>query len=340
MARRAAIDKPLPLTESVTGMNTPVSARAPLLSLPTPRRSSGLLRGALLLLLALLPLHSGCAAFVENVRPVIYGKTAKDNYERGLRSLRGESYQDAAKYFQHVMNNYSLSRWATLSELGLADAALGRESYTEAIDSYQAFMRSHPSHESTTSGYCSFKVAEAYHKQIPGDFFLLPPSYEKDQGAVYDAMRQLAKFVDEYGDTKYAEKARKLYAETVRRLADHELYVARFYLDRDRTQAAIWRLEYVVDKYPGARREAEVLLLLGQVYLKQKKPREARDTFRRLRVEHPADYRAQQAQLYLDYIARNFPNLPPPGELPKRKAPAKALEEYPEEEIPDPSPAG
>ena len=70
------------------------------------------------------------------------------------------------------------------------------------------------------------------------------------------------------------------------------------------------------------------------------KPREARDTFRRLRVEHPADYRAQQAQLYLDYIARNFPNLPPPGELPKRKAPAKALEEYPEEEIPDPSPAG
>ena len=94
MARRAAIDKPLPLTESVTGMNTPVSARAPLLSLPTPRRSSGLLRGALLLLLALMPLHSGCAAFVENVRPVIYGKTAKDNYERA-RTLAQQALAQA-----------------------------------------------------------------------------------------------------------------------------------------------------------------------------------------------------------------------------------------------------
>ena len=323
------------MTESVTGMHM------------TPPRHTGVspVRCQAIGLLALLGLASvtlgasGCASFVENVRPVIYGKTAEDNYNRGQRSMRGEAYQDAAKYFQHVINNFALSRWATLSELGLADAAFGRESYTEAIDAYQAFMRSHPSHESTTSGYCAYRVAEAYHKQIPGDFFILPPSYEKDQGAVYDAMRSLAKFVDEYGDTKYAEKARRLYAETVRRLADHELYVARFYLDRDRPQAATWRLEYVVDKYPGARREAEVLLLLGQVYLKQKKPREARDTFRRLRIEHPQDYRSQQAQLYLEYIARNFPDLPPPGELPKRKAPPKVLEEYPEEELPDPNAA-
>ena len=34
---------------------------------------------------------AGCATFVENVRPVTYGKSAKDNYERGLRSMRGES---------------------------------------------------------------------------------------------------------------------------------------------------------------------------------------------------------------------------------------------------------
>ncbi|MCS6912397.1 MAG: outer membrane protein assembly factor BamD [Myxococcales bacterium] len=261
----------------------------------------------------------GCSSFIENIRPVIYGKTAEENYRRGLRALRGESYQDAAKYFQYVRQNWGFSKWATLSELGLADAAMGRQSYIEAIDGYKGFIRSHPSHEKTLDGYCAFKIGEAYYKQIPSDFFLLPPSYEKDQGPVHDAMRELASFLDEHGKSPYAPQARKLYADVLRRLADHELYVARYYLGQNKPQAAIWRLEYVVNHYPGARREPEVLLLLGQVYLKQNKPFEARDTFRRLRIEHPHDFRAAQAQLYLDYIARRYPNLPAPQPLPPRR---------------------
>src|SRR5262245_172338 len=46
---------------------------------------------ATLVLLAAAVVASGCASFVENLRPVIYGKTAKDNYERGVRSMKGES---------------------------------------------------------------------------------------------------------------------------------------------------------------------------------------------------------------------------------------------------------
>lgn len=274
--------------------------------------------GCLLLFLAVAPL-SGCATFIENIRPVIFGKTAQDNYERGVRAMKGESYQDATRYFQYVRQNFGFSKWATLAELGLADAAFGREAYIEAIDGYKAFMRSHPSHEMTVNGYAAFRIGEAYYKQIPSDFFILPPSYEKDQGPVMDAMRELRTFLDEHGKSTYARRAREMYADSVRRLADHELYVARYYLDRNRPQAAIWRLEYVVAQYPYARREPEVLLLLGQVYLKQEKPSEARDTFRRLTIEHPRDYRAAQARLYLDYITQKYPALPPPKALPKRQ---------------------
>lgn len=289
------------------------------MTFPTCLRQSGTPMRALFL--AVLLGLSSCAQFVENIRPVIFGKTAQDNYERGMRSLRGESYQDAAKYFQYVKDHFGFSKWSTLAELGLADAAFGKEAYIEAIDGYKAFMLGHPSHEQVVSGYAAFRIGEAYYKQVPSDFFLLPPSYEKDQGAVLDAMRELEGYLDKYGDSKYATQARKMFAETIRHLADHELYVARYYLDKNRPQAAIWRLEYVVNKYPGARREPEVLMLLGRVYLKQDKPREARDTFRRLRIEYPNDYHAAQAQLFLDYIARNFGNLPPPGDLPPRRRP-------------------
>lgn len=255
---------------------------------------------------------SGCAQFVENFRPVIYGKTAKDNYERGVRSMKGESFLDADKYFRFIRENYPTSRYVAWAELGMADSAFGRDAFIEAIDAYKGFTAAHPNHTKTKDGYCAYKVGEAYYKQIPGDWFLVPPSYEKDQGPVLDAARELCDFLDHYGNSPYADNARKLFAETIQRLADHELYVARYYLERDRAQAAIWRLEYVVTEYPGARREAEVLLLLGQVYLKQDKARDARDTFRRIVLQYPDDIRAKQAQVYLDYLAKRYTTLPPP----------------------------
>jgi outer membrane protein assembly factor BamD len=263
----------------------------------------------------------GCASFVENFRPIIYGKTAKENYEKGIRSMKGESHLDAAKYFNYVKQNYPTSRWVPWAELGLADSAMGREAYIEAIDGYKAFISAHPRHAKTVDGYCAFKVGEAYVKQIPSDWFLVPPSYEKDQGPVLDAQRELADFLNRYGASAYGDLARKLLSDVIQRLADHELYVARFYLNRNRPKAAIWRLEYVVQEYPRARRDAEVLMLLGQVYLKQDNPSDARDAFRRLVIEHPDDHRAELAKIYLKYIADRFGNLPPPQPLGPRKLP-------------------
>jgi outer membrane protein assembly factor BamD len=282
-------------------------------------------------LLGVVLLGTGCAAFVENFRPVIYGKTAKDNYEKGIRSLKGESSLDAGKYFNYVRQNWPTSRWVPWAELGLADSAFTREAYIEAIDGYKTFIASHPRHPKTVDGYCAFKIGESYFKQIPSDWFLLPPSYEKDQGPVIDAQRELTSFLDRHGQSSYAEGGRRLLADVIQRLADHELYVARYYLERGRTKAAIWRLEFVVREYPRARRDAEVLLLLGQVYLKQGEPKEARDAFRRLVIEHPEDYRVAQAQVYLDYIATRFGDLPPPAPLAPRKGPGQGRSQVPDD---------
>ncbi len=102
--------------------------------LPVPARHR--LLGALsrcLLVFALGASTSGCAAFIENFRPIIYGKTAKENYEKGIRSMKGESHLDAAKYFNYVRQTYPTSRWVPWAELGLADSAMGRQAYIEAI---------------------------------------------------------------------------------------------------------------------------------------------------------------------------------------------------------------
>jgi outer membrane protein assembly factor BamD len=233
--------------------------------------------------------------------------TAQQNYDAGIKELKSNNWLSAKQYFQHVKTQFGFSKWATLAELGVADANLAGEKFQEAIDAYKQFIKAHPSHERTLDGYAAYKIGECYYKQIPTDWFLAPPSYEKDQGPVNDALRELSGFVEQYPESPYAAPARDKMGDCTRRLADHELYVARFYLNRGKPYAAIGRLEGVIKDFPGAKREPETLMLLGQTYLKMEKPDRARQTFQKLANEHPEDYRAAKARLYIQYIDRKFP---------------------------------
>ncbi len=233
--------------------------------------------------------------------------TAQQNYEAGIKELKSSNWMSAKQYFQHVKSQFGFSKWATLAELGVADSNLAGEKFQEAIDGYKQFIKAHPSHERTQDGYAAYKIGESYYKQIPTDWILSPPSYEKDQGPVNDALRELTTFVDQYPESPYAAPARQKMGDCIRRLADHELYVARFYLDRGKPYAAIGRLEGVIKDYPGAQREPETLMLLGQTYLKMDKFDRAKQAFQKLAESHPDDFRATKAKLYIQYIETKFP---------------------------------
>lgn len=249
-----------------------------------------------------------CAESASNffrTTPTFYS-SAQQNYERGARELKAKNWLTAEAYFKHVRSTFGFSKWATLSELGLADADFGQEKYMEAIDGYKAFIKAHPGNEHVQDGYAAYRIGLAYYKEIPSDFFIMPPSYEKDQGPVLDALRELSAFADQYGDSVYAPEARKLIGDCVKRLTDHELYVARFYLHANKPYAAIGRLEGVIKDYPASQREAEIMLLLGKTYLKMEKPVEARATFQKLATQHPDDYRAEKARLYIQFIDKRY----------------------------------
>jgi outer membrane protein assembly factor BamD len=264
------------------------------------------------LCVALFGLASGCVETnLFRTAPYFY-PTAEKNYVQGARELKAGNWIVAEQYFQHIKSAFAFSRWAALAELGICDTEMGREKYVEAADDYKAFLRAHPSHERVLDGYVAFRIGESFYKQIPSDWFIMPPSHEKDQGPVIEALRELGAFKEQYAESSYREKAQKYYDDCVKRLADHELYVANFYLKLGKPVAAIARLEYVVKKYPGARREPETLLLLGRTLLKMDKPKEARVAFLKIIEEHPTDYRAEKARLYVQFIEQRFPTLVDP----------------------------
>ena len=106
---------------------------------------------------------------------------------------------------------------------------------------------------------------------------------------------------------------RLLLADVTGRLIKHELYVARFYLNKDNYEACISRVEYAVRNYSSrasvggdvpddAGLEPEALVLLGETYLKMHKWHEARESFSAIVLHFPRSHRIEQARRYLEFM--------------------------------------
>jgi outer membrane protein assembly factor BamD len=277
----------------------------------------------------------GCATSDEESKPVTYSLTAKQNYEKGLAELKDENFPEAQKYFQFVKQKYPFSKFAVLAELGIADTQFARGNYVEAIDSYKSFTRLHPTHEKVEDGYVAFRIVESYFKDMPEDVWLLPPSYEKDQSAIIDAQREVEDFRKKFPTSPYLKKAEDIRREVLKRLVDHEVYVARFYLKGDHPRAAALRLEGAIRRYPGSGREPELLFSLGETYLNMCDPQRAKDTFARVVSEHGAAPQARRSELYLQHITQRY------GTEPRCKTPQPAATPAATPPLsPPPSPAG
>jgi outer membrane protein assembly factor BamD len=254
----------------------------------------------------------GCAESDEDSKPVTYSLTAKQNYDKGMAELKDESYAEAKKYFQFVKQKFPFSKYATMAELALADTQYAQGNYTESIESYKSFARLHPTHEKVEDGYIAFRISESYYRDMPEDLWIMPPSYEKDQSAVLDAQRELESFHKRFPDSPYSKKVQDMRQEVLKRLVDHEVYVARFYLKTDHPKAAAMRLEGAIQRYPGSGREPELLYSLGETYLHMNDPLRAKETFNRVIAEHGEAPQARRSELYLEYINRRYGANPAP----------------------------
>jgi outer membrane protein assembly factor BamD len=241
-----------------------------------------------------------------------YTADAKRAYEEGLKEFQSRNWIESQALMREVKRKYSYSKYARLAELRIADADFEQEKYAEAIRGYRQFVHDHRSDVDEVS-YARSRIAEAQYSQI-SESFLLPTADERDQAVILDAFKELKSYVHDYPNAKESQTIRELLKEVTARLMRHELYVARFYLQRDNFEAAVLRVQYAMRTFaapPSARDpggdidsglEAEALLLLGEVYLKMHKFVDARESFNVLLRDYPKSPLTVQANNYLVYM--------------------------------------
>jgi outer membrane protein assembly factor BamD len=256
-----------------------------------------------------LPL-SACASFGTFVGQeggeVKFATDADANMHKGDEAMNAKNYAEAASYFEFVKTKYPYLETAKLAELRLADSDYERDRFIEARDRYQNFVRLHPTHARVD--YAAFRAALTHYKEIPSDFFLLPPASEKDQVEVRNALTAMVEFTRNHPGSEYIAEAKKVLDEVKLRLAEHEMYVADFYSKRNRWPAVVTRLNVVARDYSGIGLDERVSFGLYDAYLKLNDPSKAKEALQRYADKFPE---APSARKALKLIA-SLPNTPAP----------------------------
>lgn len=258
--------------------------------------SKNFIRACILAVAATVALGASACGGKSGGGAVEYSVSAQKNYDKGLKELDAKDWVAASKYFGFIKSRFPYSKYAVLAELRLADAEFGAEQYLEAIDSYRLFIRFHPTHEMVANGYATFRIGDGYAKQLSGDFWLFPPSYEKDQSSTEDAANELKTFLDKYPDSPYRAKAKEILVKVGKRLADHEWYVARYYWDRGKPMGTVIRLRRLLERYRGVGYDEEALWLLGRAYIAVAMNDRARGVWQELVEKFPKGSRAGDAR--------------------------------------------
>jgi outer membrane protein assembly factor BamD len=251
----------------------------------TPGSRVGLIFARLIpLVLVLTPL--GCASDDLSADSALdYSENAKRAYERGMHALETSNWEAVDELMNEVRRKYAYSRYARLAELRIADASYRQELYAEAISGYKSFVHDYPNDPEVP--YARYAVAKAQYDSV-SQSALLPPLEERDLASVNDALDSIQNYLGDYPTSKYNKELTYMLAVVMGLLARHELYVARFYLARDNFKAASTRVEYALKTFDRSGLEPEALVLLAEIYMKQKEPAQAKMVLERVLKEYPA----------------------------------------------------
>ncbi len=236
----------------------------------------------------------------EALPSVSYEQTAESNWLKGETAFKDEEYLTAQRYYAYVRSKYPYSRFAVLSDLRIGDCQFERKKYIEAIDTYQNFVRLHPTHSKVP--YAMYRTGVCYYEQIPTDWFMLPPSEEKDQSAVRDTERALRAYVDRFPKDENQKDAQKVLKDVRKRLMAHERYVADFYRKLDKDRAYVGRLEVIRAKFADVGLDDELLLEIAEVYWRIGEKEKAKQAIEELKKKFPASPKRGDAEALLTKI--------------------------------------
>lgn len=164
--------------------------------------------------------------------------------EEGISRIRSSH---ADQYWEKVVNEvneyrsrYPYTQYAPEAEMLQADAYFQSSRYPEAVASYEEFLKKNPSNPQ--AAFAAFRVGESYDAEAPEEI-------DREQDFALKAIDRYTVFLERYPTAKWVGQAKVRVELLRRRIAEHSLFVARFYWRKELYQGALSRYLAILSDY-------------------------------------------------------------------------------------------
>ena len=196
------------------------------------------------------------------------------------QDLRGNNYKGAIQKLESLESHYPFTNAAKQGQLDLMFAYYKNKEAESAIDQADQFIRENPTHPRVDYAYyikglVYFESGAGWLEDVLHADVTKRPPHESRK-----ALQAFQVLLQQYPKSPYAADARQRMIFLRNRLADYELAVARYYMQREAYVAAVNRARAVIENYDGSPAAIEALGIMSAGYQQARYPG-ARDGRRR-----------------------------------------------------------
>ena len=160
-------------------------------------------------------------------------------YNEGLKNLELGDAIVAAKKFNEAEILFPQSKWAPRASLMSAYSYYSQEYFANAIGELERFLETYPSHERVSYAY--YLLGICYYDQIVDE--------KRDLKVIEDAKKNFEKVIKDYPKSDFALDSEYKLELIEEILASKEMYLAKYYIEREKWIPAINRYKKVLENY-------------------------------------------------------------------------------------------
>ena len=213
------------------------------------------------LIIALLFLNTSCSKEKEKISIVEEESLEMQMiraYNDGLEELDRGDVIYAAKKFNEAELLYPQSVWAPRAALMAAYSYFSKFYYSDAVLELEKFLDKYKNHP--RRDYAYYLLALSHYDQIIDE--------TKDLNEILKAKKYFEIIIQKYPNTEFAIDSEYKLELIQELLASKEMYLARYYLDREKWIPAMNRFKVVVENYDSTIYVEEALHRLVELHYK------------------------------------------------------------------------
>jgi len=221
------------------------------------------------LLLIVLFLTTVSCSWLNRERDEFAGMSTEEQfYVTANRQLNSGNFSQAVRTYQALESRFPFGQFAAQAQLELIYAHYRSMNLEGARAAADRFIRLHPDHNSIDYAYYMKGVASFSENTGFMSRFLPTDPAKRDISRARDAFNEFSLLLALYPESDYATDARARMIFLRNALAQHEIHVANYYMERRAYIAALNRGRFVVENFQGSPQVADGLALMVECYMR------------------------------------------------------------------------